>query len=86
MLTNDQRQYFDDLESLFGTAGWRIIVEEARKQIYQFQADALEAKSWEQVLYLRGQAEQLARLINLQDLTTSLRAQHETEDDEDELA
>lgn len=83
MLTNDQRQYFDDLESMFGTAGWRIVMDEARKQIYQFQADALEAKSYEQVCYLRGQAEQLARLLNLQDVTTTLRAQHETEDEEE---
>ena len=83
MLTPDQTKYFDDLESMFGTAGWRIIVDEARKQIYQFQADALEAKSYEAICFLRGQAEQLARLVNLQDVTITLRAQHAVEDDED---
>lgn len=82
MLTPEDIRYFEDLDSMFGTAGWRHLVEEARKQIYQFQAEALEAKNFETVAYLRGQAEQLVRLINLQDTTTTLRANSE----EDETA
>lgn len=83
MLTPDDIQYFDDLENMFGTAGWRHLIDEARKQIYQFQAEALEAKNFETVAYLRGQAEQLARLINLQDTTTSMRANAELDDEEE---
>lgn len=81
MLTQEDIRYFDDLDDMFGTAGWRHLIDEARKQIYQFQAEALEAKNFETVAYLRGQAEQLARLINLQDTTTTLRKSGE-EDDE----
>ena len=66
MLTQEDIRYFD----------------EARKQIYQFQAEALEAKNFETVAYLRGQAEQLARLINLQDTTTSIRKASADEDEE----
>jgi len=82
MLTDADIDYYDDLESMFGTRGWKHLCEEARKQIYQFQAEALEAKSYEQVCYLRGQAEQLARLVNLAEITATLRAQHELPDDE----
>lgn len=81
MLTDDDIRYFDDLDDMFGSRGWKHLTDEARKQIYQFQADALEAKSYEVVCYLRGQAEQLARLINLPDATANLRSQHELEDD-----
>ena len=80
MLTDSDIDYYNDLEELFGTSGWRHLLEEARKQIYQFQAEALEAKSFEQVCYLRGQAEQLARLINLPETTANMRAQHELPD------
>jgi hypothetical protein len=52
-------------------------VDEAKKQIYQFQADALEARTIEDVFYLRGQAEQLVRLINLPDILASIKAQAE---------
>jgi hypothetical protein len=82
MLTQEDIRYFDDLDDMFGSAGWRHLVDEARKQIYQFQAEALEAKNFETVAYLRGQAEQLARLINLQDTTTSIRKASADEDEE----
>jgi len=82
MLTQEDIRYYDDLDDMFGSAGWRHLVDEARKQIYQFQAEALEAKNFETVCYLRGQAEQLARLINLQDTTTSLRKMSEEEDED----
>lgn len=77
-MRQDDINYFDDLEAMFATAGWRHLIDEARKQIYQFQADALErTRSFEEICYLRGQAEQLARLINLPDTTASMRDQHE---------
>jgi len=44
------------------------MVDEAHKQIYQFQCDVLErTKTIEEVFYLRGRAEQLVLLINLPD-------------------
>lgn len=83
MLTTEDVDYFDDLEDMFGSRGWKHLTDEARKQIYQFQAEALEARSYEQVCYLRGQAEQLARLVNLPEITATLRAQHELPDDDE---
>lgn len=77
MLRPEDEKYFDDLEDMFGTQGWRNLVDEAKRQIYEFQAQALEAKNWDDVCYLKGQAEQLARLINLRDVTATLRANAE---------
>ena len=36
MLTQEDIRYFEDLDDMFGTAGWRHLLDEARKQIYQF--------------------------------------------------
>lgn len=83
MLRPEDEKYYDDLEEMFSTQGWRNLVDEARKQIYEFQARALEANNFETVTYLRGQAEQLARMINLEGITATLRENAEA-DAEDE--
>lgn len=84
MLDPELIQYFDELEHTIGTPGWRRIVDDAKKQVYQFQCAALEeARSFEQVCYMRGQAEQLAYLINLPETLKTLRAQHEALDSEE---
>ena len=67
-MTQDERDYIEDLQMTFATPGWRRMVDEAHKQIYQFQCDVLErTKTIEEVFYLRGRAEQLVLLINLPD-------------------
>lgn len=73
MLSPELNTYFDMLEETFGTPGWAVLVEEAEKQIYALQADALEAKSWEDLLILRGRAFQLQDLINMRDAATVAR-------------
>ena len=79
-MLQEERDYYNDLADMFGTAGWRRLIDEAKKQIYQFQAEALEAPNFEQVMYLRGQAEQLVRLINLQDNLRTLREAAEADE------
>lgn len=74
-LTPDQQQFFDDMEELFATRGWKRLMEEANSTIYALQADALEAKTWEQVLVMRGKAEQLAELANMEDTVAISKAQ-----------
>jgi len=80
-MDNDLRQYFDDLDDMMGSPGWKRIVEDAKKEIYQLQADALEAPSYETLMYMRGQAETLARIVNLREVSDLTRAQHEEADD-----
>lgn len=74
---DDTEKYFEDLEEMFATQGWRNLVEEARSQLYQYQSDALEQTTWDKVCELRGQVMQLARLINLEEVTAFMKAQHE---------
>lgn len=67
-MTREQKEYLDSMESLFGHPGWRLITEDAKKQIYQLQADALDikvCKNWDDVNVARGKAETLAELIML---------------------
>ena len=81
MLSPEDIKYFDDMDAMFGTVGWRRLVEEAKAQIYQYQAQALEAPNFETVCFLRGQAEQLNRLISLPDtLATVRKAAEEAEE------
>ena len=79
---DDTEKYFDDLEEMFATPGWRNLVEEAKAQIYQFQSDALERPTWDSVCELRGQVMQLARLVNLEEVTAFMRAQALSEADD----
>ena len=69
---DSERQRFRDLEEMFGTRGWKHVVKDAQKQIYEYQAMALEAKSWDEVNKLRGRAEQLNEIVMLEEITDSL--------------
>ena len=81
MLTPDEQEYYNALEETFGTPGWKILVEEAKAQIYQMQADGLEVKTWEQVCELRGRAAALANIVNLETITSYSKAQAEDRED-----
>jgi hypothetical protein len=73
-ITQEQTEYFDALEEMFATQGWKTFVEEATAMIYQCQADALEQPSWDHVNVLRGKALQLAEIKNLEEVTLMQRA------------
>jgi hypothetical protein len=70
------------MDDLFAHPGWRILLEDANAQIYQYQADALEQPNWDAVNVLRGKALQLAELINLEDVTLMQKRILEQEDDD----
>lgn len=77
-----QTKYWDDLDNMFGTDGWRQLILEIKSEIYQLQADALEANSWDEVNYLKGKASALAYVSNLQDVVKVQRAQRSLEDEQ----
>jgi hypothetical protein len=83
MLTNEQRQYYDELDAVFALPGWKQIVSDAEAQIYQNQADALESKTWDEVVELRGKSLSLNELIKLEMVSLAQRAMLEEEDDAD---
>lgn len=70
-------EYFEKLQEVFATEGWKLLIDEAKAQLYQYQADVMQAESWDQVCELRGQVTQLSRLINLEEVTDLLKAQAE---------
>ena len=68
-------RYFEELEEMFSTKGWKNLVSEARSQLYQYQGDILEVDSWDKVCEIRGEVKQLSRLLNLEDMISLLKAQ-----------
>lgn len=76
------REYYDQLEEMFATSGWRTLCEEAAIEIEQLRADALESRSWEDVQFFKGRAFQLATIINL---ATEARGQRALLEEEAEL-
>lgn len=83
-MARERDTYLDTMEDLVGHPGWRLLEDEFRKKIYQFQADALDinvSKSWDHVNVLRGAAEQLAELLRLPETLAVLRQNR----DDDEI-
>lgn len=83
MLTPEQNEYYDALEELFTSKGWRLLAADAEAQIYQNQADALECKDWDEVNVLRGKNLQLLDVVNLEAVTTMQKQLLEEEDEDD---
>lgn len=81
-LTEEQERYYQDMEEMFSTKGWKTLIEDAKATIYQYQADGLEAPNWDSVNVLRGKALQLAELTNLEETTLLQKGILEQEDDD----
>lgn len=72
-------EYLDAMESLLGAEGWNYIKEDAQRQIYQLQADALDknvCKTWDDVLVARGKAETLAEILLMDQVIANQRDAH----------
>lgn len=85
-LTPEQQKFFDDMAELFATPGWKTLKEEAERTIYHLQAEALEAGSFEEVCVKRGRAQQLAELVNMEDMIDLQKAELTRQDKEDAYA
>lgn len=77
-------KYFEEADEMFATAGWKNLVDELTREVYQLQADALEATSWDVVVRLQGLAEAYNRLIRLEEIADVTRAQALAEAAEDD--
>jgi hypothetical protein len=62
-------KYFDDMMTLTGTPEFEVLVEELERMVYEIQANALEAPSWERVQEDKGFAKGLTYIINLREHT-----------------
>lgn len=74
----------DALDEVFGSDGWKIITRDAAQEAENLQVVALEStRNFDQVMYLRGQAAQIAALLNLPAVVYNYRADAEASSDAD---
>jgi hypothetical protein len=77
---SQRNEYLDAMESLLGHPGWKYITEDAQRQIYQLQADALDikvCKNWDEVNVARGKAQTLAEILMMATMIQHLRKAHD---------
>lgn len=61
------QEAINDFEELFASKGWKRLLLDAESEIEALQLNALEnAKSFEEVCYMRGQSSQLLALLSLE--------------------
>ena len=85
-MIEDNTKYWDDLEEMFATNGWRQLILELKAEIYQSQADALEAPTWDDVNRFKGRANALAYIANLEQIVSLQRKQKQSEEADDLVA
>ena len=76
----EDKTYFRTMRELFEMPGWALLEEDWKREVYELQADALEAKTWDEVQKLRGTANKLAELLSKPDM---IRVQEEEFDHAD---
>lgn len=70
-----QEQLDDAVLEITGRPEWAMFVQGLFNEIYQSQARALTADSWEEVNRLRGFAEGLAYVSNVREMVTQSKEQ-----------
>lgn len=63
------------MEQVFEMEGWKIIVEELLNEIETIKGQCLESRSWEDVKFLQGKADQCLRLAYLDSAMANLKDQ-----------
>lgn len=67
-----QEQLNDALLTVTGSREWEIVVKGLQNDIYQYQANILDAQSWEEVCEIKGFVRGLAYVINLRAATIAV--------------
>lgn len=75
------RQELRDFEEMFATTAWRRMVKDAEEAIRNREASALNASTFEEVCFYKGEVAQLAILVNLENGVRLVAAQSEEDDD-----
>ena len=78
-LAAERVKYYDDMSEMFATTGWKDLIDEMTKEVYEKQADALQVGTWEEVCEMRGHAKAYAILINLKEMTAMQKANEEAD-------
>lgn len=71
-ITNED--YVREMEALFETVGWKIVELDARQRVIELKERLVEdVRSWDDIVYIRGQLAVLAELINLSEHVASVK-------------
>lgn len=73
-------QEWNDFEELFGSSGWRRLVEQAKSEVEALKDVLVTPCEYDAVQFHRGQISQLNALIYMEDMLTSLRNEQEEDD------
>ena len=66
-------KYFEQMMTLTGTPEWKVLVTELERMIYQSQANAFEAESWEKLQVEKGFSKGLMFIVSLRELLRKTR-------------
>lgn len=78
-----KKEYIQTMEDLFGHPGWKLIEDDARREIGNLQADALDTRvcpTWDEVNIRRGRAIALNELLLLPSIIQTMKDQDDDED------
>ncbi len=75
-------QELRDFEEMFATNAWKRVVSDAQEALRERELAALSARTWEQVVFYKGEAAQLGVIISLENAVL-LQATHEFESDDE---
>lgn len=64
-MNREDEKYYEKIVTLTAYPEWGDYVEELKKEIYQIQAEAFEAKNWDEFNVKKGEAKGLSRIVNL---------------------
>lgn len=67
-------EYVREMEALFESVGWKIVEIDARQRVVELKETLAEdVRSWDEVVFIKGQLAVLAELINLPDHVASIK-------------
>lgn len=76
------KQELRDFEEMFNTTAWRRMVKDAEEAIRNREAAALNASTFDEVCFYKGEVSQLAVIVNLETAVRLAAAQALEEEDE----
>ena len=81
-LNKDDSKYYEDLFEMLATPGWKLLVEEAEKQIETYKDELVTEFDKTVNDFRRGQITQLTQIVNFEHITNEVYKQALEEDDD----
>lgn len=82
MITPVQKNYFDAMESLFATQGWRLHLDDLKGNMEALKNSILGLSTIEQFYIAKGRFQVLNELLSFEDFLNKTKAELESQEDE----